>query len=83
MILYSYLCGTCDGVTDSWSTIAGRNDPILCSECDSMAYRVVTPVRNTLTANRFNDPGFPTAYERWANQRETKFQKERTREEAN
>lgn len=80
MILYNYQCPVCDTETESWCAMELRNEPILCPECDSLAHRVISPVRNTLMTRNFNDDGFPTAYERWADQRAKRVKKELARE---
>ncbi|MGI0034273.1 MAG: FmdB family zinc ribbon protein [Nitrososphaera sp.] len=77
-MLYAYQCGTCDHAFDAWSPMEHRNDPRLCSQCNSLSERVLVPTPARLP---FNDDGFPSAYERWANDRDKRLARAEAREE--
>jgi putative FmdB family regulatory protein len=74
MILYTYKCGTCEVEFDAWSTLKERNTSFLCEQCGCVANRVITPVP-TQWNTKGNDPDFPSAYSKWATDREKRYQR--------
>lgn len=74
MILYQYQCETCDTPLEAWSTVDARNEPRDCGQCPGLAQRVITPTVTTWNC-KGSDPSFPSAYEKWANDRDKRVQK--------
>lgn len=64
MPIYVYACESCGKSTDQVRPVAHRNDPLDCPFCGHATHLEVQPVG--FDCGGGTDPGFPTAYDRWA-----------------
>lgn len=65
MPTYSFECPGCDIVFDKFLPM--NHGEVLCDNCGEAAHKIILSVNFKLDGT---DPGFPTAYERWAKEHE-------------
>lgn len=75
MPLYDCQCQTCEKVDERHINLADLGAVINC-ECGGVMQRLITGTRFSLP---FDDPAYPTAYDRWATRHEMKAKGRKTR----
>lgn len=65
LIMFDFKCSSCD--TQFEDLVKRGERTIACKHCGAEAHKVITPVR--FECGKGIDPGFPTAYDKWAKKR--------------
>lgn len=68
--MFDFLCSGCGATFERMVNADDRETE--CPECGNVSHKLISPVRSCFDGT---DPGFPTAYDRWAKIREDRARK--------